>query len=110
MVDMFNIETCRAHLVSLSELVAAGQSGQLVHVKTKNIIRLQSPGFSAFSQMISCIKVRNINCILSPHFAGYPDCYMIYCPLPTARYCTNNDKFVLRPMLAQSCEDAEISS
>ena len=69
-----------ADLDSVSELVAAGQSGQLVHVKTKNI-RLQSPGFSAFSQMISCIKVRNINCILSPQFAGYPDCYMIYCLL-----------------------------
>ena len=94
-----------ADLDSVSELVAAGQSGQLVHVKTKNI-RLQSPGFSAFSQMISCIKVRNINCILSPNFARYTDCYMIYCLL----YCTNNDKFVLRPMLAQSCEDAEISS
>ena len=82
---MFNILTCclmmlSADLLSVSELVAAGQSGQLVHVKTKNI-RLQSPGFSAFSQMISCIKVRNINCILSPHFAGYPDCYMIYCLL-----------------------------
>ena len=105
MVDMFNIETCRADLVSLSELVAAGQPGQLVHVKTKNI-RPQSPGVFAFSQMIFCIKVRNINCILSPNFARYTDCYMIYCLL----YCTNNDKFVLRPMLAQSCEDAEISS
>ena len=66
---MFNILTCclmmlSADLLSLSELVAAGQSGQLVHVKTKNI-RPQSPGVGAFSQMIFCIKVRNINCIQS---------------------------------------------
>ena len=94
-------------LVSVSELVAAGQPGQLVHVKTKNI-RIQSPGFFAFSQMISCIKVRNINCILGPNFAESPDCYMIYWPL----YCTNNGKSLslFRPMLAPSCEDAEISS